>query len=543
MRLLTSYSLLLFFLFSCEIKKDVSSKDSFRFNITTGLTSLDPAFASNKPKWWLTNQLYNGLLEVNENLELMPSIATSWNLSSDQKVYTFHIRKGVFFHDSPAFKDGKGREVNAQDVAYSLKRILTTGTGAWVMNDKLLRVGGKLSDKAILAVNDSVFQITLSQSCPFFLHILTMPYCYIVPKEAVEYYGENFRERPVGTGPFRFVSWYEDNKLILAKNECYWKSTPQNILPKLDYIEVSFIADANQEFRFFMNKKLDLVSTIEEGTRDEIFRMDGTMNEKFEHKLKIERSPYLITDYLGFQLDITSPCYQGKDHPYLDVYVRKALNAAIDKEAMVNYYKAGLGFPADQGMIPRGIHGYESSVKPLKNKAIDYLKKSRFYGKMDQYSLKLQCSTSSKTIAEFLQKQWEQALGLSIAIDVCDGGTLNTMANAGKSAFFYAGWIADYPDPENFMALFYSPHFKPKGPNKMHFKDEVVDSLFHIAGIKTDRQSRYKDYARIDAIAMDHQAVIPLFHEESVWLSQKYVLGLKNNPSALLKLETVSFKK
>ena len=202
-----------------------------------------------------------------------------------------------------------------------------------------------------------------------------------------------------------------------------------------------------------------------------------------------------------------------------------------------------MALPATDGMIPRGIKGYQSKVKQSQTKAIDYLKKSRFYGKMGEYALSLQCNATSKAVAEFLQKQWEQTLGISISIDICDGGTLNSMANAGKSAFFYAGWIADYPDPENFMALFYSPYFKPKGPNKMHFKNEVVDSLFYIAGIKTDNNSRYEDYAKIDSIAMEEQAVIPLFHEESLWICQKNIDNIQNNPSALLKLENVSISK
>jgi len=543
MRLLTIYSLLVILTASCGGRQELSESSVFRFNISTGLSSLDPAFASNKSKWWVTNQIFNGLLEVNNDLTVVPCLAKSWEISDEGTTYRFLLQKDVFFHDSPAFANGKGRKLTAEDVAYSIRRILSTGTGAWILNDKLLKEGEEISQRAIVALNDSVVEIRLNQPCPFFLHILTMPYCYVVPKEAVDFYGEDFREHPVGTGAFVFSSWYEDNKLILAKNKKYWRSSNENELPKLDFVMISFIADANQEFRFFMNKKLDLVSTLDEGTRDELFLFDGSLDKEFSKKVSVQRSPYLITDYLGFQLDISSPCYEGEDHPFLDVYVRKALNAAIDKQALVNYYKSGLGFTGELGMVPRGIKGYESRVDSVQLKAVDYLKMSRFHKDIGSYDLQLQTSLRNKSVAEFLQKQWEQELGIYVTLDVCDGGTLNSLANTGKSKFFYAGWIADYPDPENFMALFYSPNFKPKGPNKMHYKNDVADSLFHAASIENENAARYDAYAKMDSVAMEDQAVIPLFHEECVWLHQNNVVDLTNNAIGLLNLERVSIKK
>lgn len=540
-RLSTFYSLFLtLMLISCQQKiSSDADQNIFRFNILSGLTSLDPAYASNKPKWWLTNQIFDGLVKVDSKLNIQPCIAKSWTKSEDGKCYTFHLQKDIYFHKSEVFKSNATRELVAEDVVYSLKRVLTEGTGAWVFNDKLLRNNGLISDTAFSAVNDSTVKIYLNQPCFFFEYILTMPYCFIIPKEAVEAYGESFRSHPIGTGPFQYKFWYEDSKLILEKNESYWKETNSNV----DLVVVSFIADANQEFRLFINNRLDFIYSLEDGARDELFNLDGKLKPNFSKTLSVQKNIYLNTEYLGFQLDEEAPCYRESNgvHPFLDHNIRKALNLAIDKHVLVSYFKSGLGVPGNEGFIPKGMRGLKSRVDIKKRgDALGYFKKSTFYGKIDNYKLQLQVQAVNKPIAEFLQKQWEEVLGIFVEIDVCDGSTLRNLANNGKSKFFYGNWIADYPDPENFTALFFSPNFKPKGPNKMHYKDKRIDSLFIQASTETNEQKRLSLHAIIDSIAMESQPVIPLYYDQSVWLYHHKIVGLENNPVGLLDLENIS---
>ena len=208
-----SFIVLLILLSSCSdhIHQD---KKIFHYNEQTGIASLDPAFAKNQSIMWAIHQLYNTLVEVDDQLTIRPSLAKRWELSTDQLVFTFHLRTDVYFHDSPVFADGKGRLLTAKDVAYSLGRITNANVaspGAWIFNNRI--------DTAIgfSVLNDSTFQLKLLRPFQPILGILSMQYCSIVPKEAVEKYGDDFRRNPVGTGPFKMTTWVEGQALLLKK--------------------------------------------------------------------------------------------------------------------------------------------------------------------------------------------------------------------------------------------------------------------------------------------------------------------------------------
>ena len=173
----------------------------FRYNSTNTIASLDPAFAKSQEVIWAVKQLYNTLVEPDSNLVIRPSLAKGWQVSEDHRTYTFDLRTDVYFHDSDIFPGGKGRRMTAQDVVYSLRRIMdpaTASPGAWIFNGKLS------ADSGFRALNDSTFQLTLYRPFHPVLGILSMQYCSIVPHEAVEKYGKDFRNHPCGTGPFRF---------------------------------------------------------------------------------------------------------------------------------------------------------------------------------------------------------------------------------------------------------------------------------------------------------------------------------------------------
>ena len=199
--------LLILIIISCRrAEKENDGKTVFRYNEPSGITSLDPAFSKDLANIQPCNMLYDGLVQLNDQLQPVPSIAKSWEISEDGRTYTFHLRNNVYFHDHPKFSNGKGRKVIASDFVYSFSRIADPGVaspGAWVFS-KVMDNKGKL---AFTSLNDSTLRIVLSERFPPFLGILCMKYCSVVPWEIVEHFGKDFRINPVGTGPFEFKMW------------------------------------------------------------------------------------------------------------------------------------------------------------------------------------------------------------------------------------------------------------------------------------------------------------------------------------------------
>ncbi len=282
MRNLTYFLLFAFgiSLFSCQNKeqKETLPANVFRYNESAGITSLDPAFARNLENIWAVNQIFNGLVQMDDKLNVKPCIAKRWEISEDGTVYTFYLRNDVYFHDSPVFPAGKGRKVTAQDFVHSFFRIVDpkiASPGAWIFN--MIDFSERSNHAGFIAENDTVLKIYLTNPFPPFLGLLTMQYCSVVPHEAVEQYGYEFRKNPVGTGPFKFKVWKEGVKLILEKNSNYFETDAQgNKLPYLDGVAISFIKDEEAEFFEFMQGKLDFVSGREGMAKQEIFTPKAT---------------------------------------------------------------------------------------------------------------------------------------------------------------------------------------------------------------------------------------------------------------------------
>lgn len=526
-----------------QAQKNQDENRVFRYNQPEALSSLDPAFARNQANIRAITQLYNGLLELGDDLKPAPAIARRWEISKDGLRYSFYLRPHVYFHDSPVFPNGKGRKVIAQDFVYSFNRILdpaTASTGAWIFNGKVLEKSkGVVSDTAFKALNDSVFVINLQEPFIAFTEILSMPYAFVVPKEAVQKYGKDFREHPIGTGPFQFKLWDEGNALVFHKNPNYWKKDKAGKqLPYLDAVHVSFITDKKMEFINFQQKKLDFLSGIKEGTRDIILQPDGTLQPDFAGKFTVQKVPYLNTEYIGFQLDKTNL----KTSPVSDKRIRQALNYAINKKEMIRYYRNGLGIPGNSGMVPPSLPSYNDKI--VKGYSYDPQKSRELlsaagYGLNKPFQIKLSTVAEHKELAEYLQKKWSE-VGVTCEIEINQAPAHQESVDNGRSAFFMKSWLGDYPDAENYLALFYSPNFSPAGPNKTHFKNARYDQLYEQAKLEQNLEKRWKLYQEMDKIVVEECPVIVLFYDEVLLLSQNNVVGLTANPMNTLKLETVS---
>ncbi|WP_114784366.1 ABC transporter substrate-binding protein [Botryobacter ruber] len=527
-----------------EGTREGTDKTVFKYNQPEALSSLDPAFARNQANIWATTQLYNGLVELDQELKTGSAIAKTWEVSADGRTYTFTLRDDVFFHDHAVFQGGKGRKVTAHDVAYSFKRIVdpaTASTGGWIFNDKVLTdATGAISDTAFLAVNDSTFKIYLNEPFIAFLEILTMPYAYVVPQEAVERYGKDFRAHPVGTGPFLFKLWDEGNAIVLHKNQNYWRKDEQGQqLPYLDAVQISFITDRKSEFLTFMQGKLDFLSGIKEGSRDMVLNNDGTVQEDFAGKFTVQKVPYLNTEYIGFQLDPTN--LKDPNPALQDKRVRQALNYALNKREMIAYFRNNIGIPGHSGMVPPPLPSYNDSIvrgySYHPQKALELLQAAGFSA---QQPLELRLSTVSehKELAEYMQKKWAE-VGVRVQIDINQAPAHQETVDNGRAAFFMKSWLGDYPDAENYLALFYSKNFSPAGPNKTHFKNAEFDRLYEQAKLERDAKKRWAIYQQMDQIVVEESPVIVLFYDEVVRLSQNNIEGLEPNPMNMLKLERV----
>ena len=252
------YLLFVFIIVSCQNEEfNFGNSQVFRYNEHSNITSLDPAFAKDQPNIWAVNQLYNGLVQLDDSLQVKPSIAKNWNISEDGKVYTFSLRDDVYFHRHTLFGVDSTRIVTATDFEYSFHRLLDNNVaspGAWVLQNV----------KNFSAISDTVFQIELKQAFPPFLGLLAMKYCSVVSKEAIEYFGDEYRSNPIGTGPFQFKLWVENTKLVFRKNPTYFeKDSKGNQLPYLEAVAVTFLPDKQSEFLQFIQGNLDFMKSLD----------------------------------------------------------------------------------------------------------------------------------------------------------------------------------------------------------------------------------------------------------------------------------------
>lgn len=516
---------LLIFIFSCGQKKDISHLSIFKYNESAGINSLDPAFSKDQASIWAVSQLYNGLVQLDSNLIVKPCISSLWSISSNLLVYSFKLRNDVYFHDHELFNNSKGRKVTAHDFEYSFSRLLdedVASPGRWVLSNV----------SSFKALNDSIFIINLKSPFPGFLGLLSMQYCSVVPKEIIE--SVDFHSNPIGTGPFKFQLWKKGEKLIFRKNPNYFEYYNNNPLPLLDGVAITFLRDKQSAFLQFIMGNIDFLSGIDASYKDEILTKDGLLNPKYSDKINYQLQNYLNTEYLGFLFsDTLSPI------KYLEI--RKAINYGFDREKMLKYLRNNIGTPAENGFVPKGMPSFNSNVigydyNPEKSKELINKIKALYGDNLGQ--IKLSTTSSYLDICEYIQNELGK-LGLDISIDVNPPSTHRQMVATSKLSFFRGSWIADYPDAENYLSLFYSKNFSPNGPNYTHFINSSFDSLYDMSLSEVNDSIRFKYYNLMDQIIVDNAQIVPLYYDNVLRFTQKNIKGLSNNPINMLNLKYV----
>jgi peptide/nickel transport system substrate-binding protein len=513
-------------------------KTVFRYNEAANITSLDPAYARDQANIWATHQIFNGLVQLGDHLEIMPCIARTWEISTDGKEYKFHLRKDVYFHDDDVFIGGKGRRVVAKDVVYSFSRIMNpkvASPGAWIFN-YIEKIGDKFS---FIAADDSTFVLRLKNPFPPFIGILTTIYCSVVPFEAVEKYGYDFRKKPIGTGPFKFKLWKEGVKLVLVKNQHYFEFDQKARLPYLDAIAITFLADKQSAFLEFVNGKLDFMSGIDPGYKDELLTPEGKLKPQYNGKFKLIAQPYLNTEYLGFMLDTIS--HSGKKNPLSLKLIRQAINYSFDRSKMIGFLRNNIGTPGLYGIIPKGMPAFDSTTTyynydPVKARKL--LNEAGYPGGRGLPTITLSTTSDYLDICKYIQYKVGE-VGIDISIDISPPAALKEMKAQAKIPFFRASWIADYPDAENYLSLFYGKNFSPQGPNYTHFYQREFDDIFEKAMASTNDSLRFNYYHTMEKIIMEEAPIVVLYYDQVLRFVQNNIEGMNSDAMNLLTLKKV----
>ncbi|MBP5664618.1 MAG: ABC transporter substrate-binding protein [Bacteroidales bacterium] len=524
---------------SCRQGYDNSDKMIFRYNESSGINSLDPAFSSGQSVIWPCNLLYNGLVDLDEQMRIVPSIAKSWTISPDGTVYTFTLRDDVYFHQTDFFP--QKRKVTAEDFVYSLGRIIdgsVASPGAWIFQKVKRDSEGKPAFKAL---NDSTFQITLSEDFPPFLGILAMKYCSVVPREVVEQYGKDFRTHPVGTGPFKFQIWEEGVKLVLRKNPDYFETDEDgNRLPYLDAVAITFIVDKQSVFMEFMKGSLDFMSGIDACYKDALLTKTGELNPDYADRVKLLTGPYLNTEYLGFMLKD-----DGKNNPLLKKEVRQAINYGFDREKMMRYLRNNTGYPGTSGFVPMGLSSFDTAKVKGYNynpaKALELLAKAGYPKGKGLPPIPLSVSANYLDISQYIQHELEQ-IGIPVTLDVQQAAQQRQMMRNYQLPFFRGSWICDYPDPENYLSLFYSKNLQPNGSNYTHYVNPKYDKLFEKSQRCLNDSIRNIYYTQLDAMLMEDAPVVVLYYDKVLRFVGINVEGMDTNPINMLDLRRVKIK-
>lgn len=500
-------------------------------------SSLDPVRMNSKVEDDIGGNIFDKLVENSSTLELVPELAKSWDISQDGMTYTFHLRTDVVFHDDSCFAGGTGRKMTGKDVKYSFERVCnpkTLTSGYWVFQDIVDGANdyfeGKIKEvSGFRVIDDSTFGVQLTKAFAPFLEHLTTSFGYIIPHEAIEHYGKDFFQHPVGTGAFRFEHWMPDQEILLTRNPNYWEyDSAGNKLPLLDEVKFTLIKDDKTLLQSFMQGNEDEDFTIPTESFQQIVTADKSLTSQYS-KYNLQHVSAMNSYFMEFL------CTSKK---FSNMALRRAMSFAVDRESIVKFVlkNAPHGI-ADHGIIPPAFAHYPidevHGVTFNPDSAKYWLEVAGFPAGHGAPEIKLSVYNEPRPmqIAEAVQRMW-QNIGLTVNLQVMQSAQLLDGSEDGKLDLWLTRWYADYPEPENFLNLL-NGRLVPKNensksyPNSARWNDERFNDLFYQAIATTDEVKRMELYAQAENIAAYEAPSIPLFYEEHYRLLQSYV---RDNP-------------
>jgi peptide/nickel transport system substrate-binding protein len=380
--------------------------------------------------------------------------------------------------------------------------------------------------------------MTLLQPFPPMLGILSMQYCSIVPRVVAEKYGKDFRRHPVGTGAFTCKTWKENEVLVLLANENYWEKSPSGEqFPLIDGIRVSFIENKRNAFLKFLEGDLDMISGIDPTYKDDVLTKTGELKPELTDKIQLLRSPYMNTEYLGFNLD---PKLQG-NKDLLNVKVRQAINYGFDRQKMMQFLRNNIGMPAISGFVPKGFPSFDSkkvvgyTYNPQKARTL--LAEAGFPNGKGLTPITLETTNSYQDLCIFIQNQLQE-IGIKVNIELHPPAFLREKTAKGEADFFRASWIGDYPDAETYLTVLYGGN--PAPPNYTRFNHPAYNEAYKKALQTTNVEQAQALYQEMDRIIIEQAPIVPLYYDEVLRFTQKNVQHLGVNTFNLLTLKNVA---
>ena len=322
--------------------------------------------------------------------------------------------------------------------------------------------------------------------------------------------------------------------MVFRINKLYYQRDENGErLPYLEAVAVTFLPDKQSEFLQFIQGNIDFMSSIDASYKDDLLTTDGKLKAHHKDKINMISGPYLNTEYLGVYLD-------AAEKEVNSIKIRKALNYGFDREKMILYLRNGIGTPAINGFIPKGLpsfnnmKGYTYQPKKAKELVQSYIEAT---GNLNP-SITISTNSQYLDLCEYIQRE-VQKTGLKVTVEVMPPSTLRQTKVTGKLSIFRGSWVADYPDAENYLFIFHSKNFSPNGPNYTHYSSPEFDALYERSITISDNLKRRALYQKMDSLVMASAAVIPLYYDEVVRFTQNNVSGLGINPVNLLNLERV----
>lgn len=471
------------------------SAGALRYYLSADPVTLDPAMSTDVQSGEMVTMLFDNLTRYTVDGELEPGLATRWEVDSAGRTWTFHLRTDARFHD--------GRPVTARDVEASILRALAPGARGrtWPLEPidgaAALLAGGAEGLAGLSVPDDSTVVFRLREPLNTFPKLLAMPVAAVVPTPTPE----GFAQQPVGSGPWRFVSWEHDNLLTFVANDDYWGGRPAS-----DTFRVRIIPEASTQAAEFETGQLSVVEIPFSETR----RWESTMGDR------LQRRPAIKDFYIAINTT------RG---PLADVRVRRALNHAVDVGTILETIMAGRGVRA-AGAIPPGIDGHDEGREPYAYDPDRARALLREAGHADGFRLRLWRSqrTEIARVAQAVQ-QALTAIGLEVEIVERDATSVRAAVRAGEADLYIGDWWADFPDPENFTYPLFHSTSRGQGGNYAFLADPALDRMIEELRTTTDEDRKVELAGEVDARIFDLAPWIFLWFPVDMWATEEGLSG------------------